>query len=145
MSQFAHLSELSAEKRQKIRARGKSKARRADTTGHLGPEAVVAFVDDEMELKAKHRARVHLVHCHECRDEIYTQRGTSEWVRQCNIESQVRAPRDLLRKLASIGSQDMRAHHFSDEDECKPASRQDFFDKLEMVVRAIRHNQRGSE
>src|SRR5690625_7873434 len=86
-----------------------------------------------MDLKAKHRARVHLVHCHECREEIYTQRGTSEWVRQCNIESQVRAPRDLLRKLASIGSQDMRAHRFSDEDECKPASRQDFFDKLEMV------------
>ena len=85
MSQFAHLSELSAEKREKIRARGKSKARRADTTGHLGPEAVVAFVDDEMDTKAKHRARVHLVHCHECRDEIYTQRGTSEWVRQCNI------------------------------------------------------------
>src|SRR5699024_4748565 len=145
MSQFAHLSELSAEKREKIRARGKSKARRADTTGHLGPEAVVAFVDDEMDTKAKHRARVHLVHWHASRHETYTQPVTSEWVRQCNIESQARAPRDLLRNLASIGSQDCRDRRLSAEGERQPVTRQDFFDKLEMVVRAIRHNQRGSE
>lgn len=144
MSQFAHIAELSAETRQKMRARGKSKARRADTTGHLGPEAVVAFVDDEMDSKAKHRARVHLVHCRECREEIYIQRGTSEWVRHCNTESQVRAPRDLLRKLASIGNQESCQAH-TPEDEHQPATRQDFFDKLEMVVRAIKHNQRGNE
>ena len=145
MSQFAKITELSAEKREKIRARGKSRARRADTIGHLGPEAVVAFVDDEMEAKAKHRARIHLVHCHECRDEIYTQRGTSEWVRQCNIESQVRAPRDLLKKLASIGNLELRDSKERTEEEHAPASRQDFFDKLEMVVRAIKRNQRGNE
>jgi uncharacterized protein YlaI len=145
MSQFAKTAELSAEKREKIRSRGKSKARRADTIGHLGPEAVVAFVDDEMDSKAMHRARIHLVHCDECRDEIYTQRGTSEWVRHCNIESQVRAPRDLLRKLASIGNLDARDRSFSMEEEQEPATRQDFFDKLEMVVRAIKHNQRGNE
>lgn len=145
MSQFAKITELSAEKREKIRTRGKTRARRADTIGHLGPEAVVAFVDDEMEAKAKHRARIHLVHCHECRDEIYIQRGTSEWVRQCNIESQVRAPRDLLKKLASIGNLDPRDRCFSVEEEQEPATRQDFLDKLEMVVRAIKRNQRGNE
>src|SRR5699024_3965110 len=98
MSQFAHIAELSAETRQKMRARGKSKARRADTTGHLGPEAVVAFVDDGMHSEAKHRALVHLVLCHDCRDEIYSLRGTAEWARHRNTDSQVRATRDLLRK-----------------------------------------------
>lgn len=144
MTMFARGAELSAEKRAKIRSRGKSKARRADTIGHLGPEAIVAFVDDEMDDKAKHRARIHLVHCGECRDEIYTQRGTSEWVRTCNIQSQVRAPRDLLKKLTSIGNLDLQQHKYEMAEE-QPAQRQDFLDKLEMVVRAIRHNQRGNE
>ena len=54
----------------KARDKAKAKARRSDTIGHLGPEAVVAFVDGEMEPKFMHRVRIHLVHCAECRADV---------------------------------------------------------------------------
>ena len=72
----------------KARDRAKAKARRSDTIGHLGPEAVVAFVDGEMEPKFMHRVRIHLVHCAECRADVHQQRRASEWVRHCAESAQ---------------------------------------------------------
>ena len=125
----------------KVRDKAKARARRADIIGHLGPEAVVAFVDGEMPAKSAHRVRIHLVHCPECRAEIHQQRNASEWVRECSVESHVKAPDSLMAKLAGIA----REGAGPGPDAATPAHqpRQDFLDKVEMVVRAIKHNQRG--
>jgi hypothetical protein len=125
----------------KARDRAKAKARRSDTIGHLGPEAVVAFVDGEMEPKFMHRVRIHLVHCAECRADVHQQRRASEWVRHCAESATVKAPQSLLAKLAGIATEGVAPG----PDAATPAHRpqQDFLDKVEMVVRAIKHNQRG--
>lgn len=125
----------------KARDKAKAKARRSDTIGHLGPEAVVAFVDGEMEPKFMHRVRIHLVHCAECRADVHQQRHASEWVRHCADSAKVKAPQSLLAKLAGIATEEVAPG----PDATTPAHRpqQDFLDKVEMVVRAIKHNQRG--
>lgn len=134
----------------KAREKAKLRARRFDTIGHLGPEAIVAFVDEEMEGKAAHRVRVHLVHCEECREEVRSQRGASQWVQQCSGSDDIRAPRDLLAKLAKIATTCSREEKQAGErtEQSSPrgayGTEQDIFDKLEMIMRAIKHNQRSS-
>ncbi len=125
-----------AAKRQRLVEKVKSRARRLDSIDHLGPEAVVSFVDGEMPPKAMHRVRVHLVHCPECRAEVHRQRGASEWVRTCNVEAQVRAPRDLLAKLNGIAQAPLQPG----PDAATPVFRpeQDMLDKLETLRRALR-------
>ncbi|WP_293771711.1 anti-sigma factor [uncultured Corynebacterium sp.] len=114
----------------------RAKARRLDSIDHLGPEAVVSFVDGEMSPKAMHRVRVHMVHCKECRDEVHRQRGAAEWVRQCDVSQEVRAPRDLLSKLNDIASRPATAG----PDAATPAHKpeQDMLDKLDTLRRALR-------
>ena len=125
----------------KARDKAKARARRSDTIGHLGPEAVVAFVDGEMEPKFMHRVRIHLVHCPECRADVHQQRHASEWVRHCADSATVRAPQSLLAKLAGLATEGVAPG----PDAATPAHRpqQDFLDKVEMMVRAIKYNQRG--
>ena len=125
----------------KARDKAKAKARRSDTIGHLGPEAVVAFVDGEMEPKFMHRVRIHLVHCAECRADVHQQRHASEWVRHCADSAKVKAPQSLLARLAGIATEGVAPG----PDVATPVHRpqQDFLDKVEMMVRAIKHNQRG--
>ncbi len=53
----------------------KNKVRHFASVEHLNPEAVAAFVDNELSPAAAHRAKIHLVHCPECREEIHRQRG----------------------------------------------------------------------
>lgn len=126
----------------------RSRARKLDTIGHLGPEAVVAFVDGEMPPKAAHRVRVHIVHCAECRAEVQQQRGASEWVRQCNVDLQVRAPQDLLAKLNGIAAAmsaeaaDNTAAHSTTPDSTAQRRQQDIGEKLEALRRVLR---RGSK
>lgn len=126
----------------------RSRARKLDTIGHLGPEAVVAFVDGEMPPKAAHRVRVHIVHCAECRAEVQQQRGASEWVRQCNVDLQVRAPQDLLAKLNGIAAAmsaeaaDNTATHSTTPDSTAQRRQQDIGEKLEALRRVLR---RGSK
>ena len=88
-----------------------------------------------------HRVRIHLVHCAECRADVHQQRHASEWVRHCADSAKVKAPQSLLAKLAGIATEGVTPG----PDAATPAHRprQDFLDKVEMVVRAIRHNQRG--
>ena len=125
----------------KARDKAKAKARRSDTIGHLGPEAVVAFVDGEMEPKFMHRVRIHLVHCAECRADVHQQRHASEWVRHCADSAKVKAPQSLLAKLAAIATDEAAPGPAAATPVHRP--QQDFLDKVEMVVRAIKHNQRG--
>lgn len=135
------LPSIFSEAQAKVRDKAKARAQRADTIGHLGPEAVVAFVDGEMPAKYAHRVRIHLVHCAECRAEIYHQRNAAEWVRECCVESHVRAPDSLMAKLAGIAHDGAGPGPNAEEPAHQP--RQDFLDKVEMVVRAIKHNQRS--
>lgn len=135
------LPSIFSEAQAKVRDKAKARAHRADTIGHLGPEAVVAFVDGEMPAKYAHRVRIHLVHCAECRAEIHHQRNAAEWVRECSVESHVKAPDSLMAKLAGIANNGAGPGPNAEEPAHQP--RQDFLDKVEMVVRAIKHNQRS--
>ncbi len=106
---------------------------------HLSPEAVAAFVDGELTDGACHRARVHLVHCPECRAEVHHQRGASEWLRGSNITEEVRAPSDLLARLAGIA---VAPPHPGPDVESTPFPRPEgFLDKVEVLMRAVKRNQ----
>ena len=54
---------------------------------HLLPDAVVAFVDQELSLGAQERAAAHLAHCPRCAAEVAAQRAASEAVRQARTPS----------------------------------------------------------
>ena len=125
-------------------AKVKEQAQRLDSIGHLGPEAVVAFVDEEMPPKYMHRVRVHVVHCPECRAEVHRQRRASEWIRCNNGEDQVRAPHHLLTRLNSIAQAGTVSQSAPGERDFFPGfmPKQDFLDKLEMVRRALKRQPR---
>ena len=106
---------------------------------HLSPEAVAAFVDGELTDTATHRARVHLVHCAECRHEIERQRGASEWLRGSNIGEDVRAPHDLLARLTGIATGPVKAG--PDAESTPTPGPECLLDKVEMMLRAVRRNQ----
>ena len=106
---------------------------------HLSLEAVAAFVDGELSDTACHRARVHLVHCAECRAEIERQRGASEWLRGSNIGEDVRAPHDLLTRRAGIASTPPRSG--PDAESTPTPVPEGLMDKMEMILRAVKRNQ----
>ena len=103
---------------------------------HLSLEAVAAFVDGELSDSACHRARVH---CAECRAEIERQRGASEWLRGSNIGEDVRAPHDLLTRLAGIASTPPRSG--PDAESTPTPVPEGLMDKMEMILRAVKRNQ----
>lgn len=70
--------------------------------GHLTPEVVVALVDGELSSGAEHRARVHLVHCVECRHEVRAHREAAVRVRDGIPMDQVHISGSLLRRLNRI-------------------------------------------
>lgn len=76
-----------------------------DSIDHLGPEAVVAYVDGEMTPIAAERARMHIALCAECRDEVYRQSGTSQALRQACMTSSMRAPSELIVRLTAIAQE----------------------------------------
>ena len=49
--------------------------------GHLVPEAIAALVDGELSPRAAERARIHLVHCADCRREMLSQREVAQAMR----------------------------------------------------------------
>lgn len=70
--------------------------------GHLTPEVVAALVDGELSRGAEHRARIHLVHCVECRDEVRAQRQASDRLRGSIPMDQLHASGSLLSRLVRI-------------------------------------------
>ena len=54
---------------------------------HLSAAAVTALVDNELSARAEHRAKVHLVHCDECRDEVRRQRQAAEALRHADPDA----------------------------------------------------------
>ena len=89
--------------------------------GHLTTEAVAALVDGELSAGAESRAKVHLVHCSDCREEVRAQRQAAARMRdQAGTMSGVHAPGALLDRLtgipASCGERDAASGDADDHD-----------------------------
>lgn len=105
---------------------------------HLSADAAAMFVDSELSTGAMHRARLHLVHCSECRDEINRQRATVDFVRSECRDDKVTAPMDLKAKLAGLANECTPGPGAEDLAMQRPES---FVAKVESVVRAVRRTQ----
>ena len=66
---------------------------------HLTPDAIVAYVDDELSPGAHERAQAHLECCGECRAEVVAQRQARAALRGAGGPS---LPSSLLHSLRSI-------------------------------------------
>lgn len=119
-----------------LRRRRGRKQREFSSVEHLSHEAVAAFVDDELHDTAAHRARVHIVQCPECRREVHAQRGAAQLLRGSNLSSQVRAPKELLARLAGIANAPVEPGPSAESTPC--AEPEDFFDRVETLVRTFR-------
>lgn len=115
---------------------GRNRRKKFSSVEHLSHEAVAAFVDGELSAPAEHRARVHVVQCPECRREVHIQRNASELLRGCNLSTRVRAPDDLLARLAGIAQSDPGPG--PDADSTPVAQPEDFMDRVELMIRTIR-------
>lgn len=109
---------------------------RFDSVDHLGPDAVVSFVDDELTPGALHRARVHLVHCPECRREVRAQRRTADVVHESNGDSEVTIPAALLARLAGFAESGCgEGPSAADTPTPQPEG---LIDRVETLIRAVR-------
>lgn len=117
----------------------RNRPKKFSSVEHLSHEAVAAFVDGELTPSAAHRARVHVVQCPECRAEVHGQRGAAEMLRGCNLSAHVRAPEDLLARLAGIASANLGPG--PDADATPVARPEDFMDRVETMIRTIRKMQ----
>lgn len=97
---------------------------------HLSPEAVVAFVDDEMDGIACKRAMSHLMHCEACRKEVRSQRQMAARLQA----SAARVSADLLGKLQSIAS---NCPEGPGAEELRQIP-QTFTDRLDSMARSLR-------
>lgn len=73
--------------------------RRFTSTEHLATEAVAAFVDGELPMKAHLRAASHLAQCQQCAVEVDTQRQARAALRECRPVS---IPSTLMGLLTAI-------------------------------------------
>ncbi|WP_075725656.1 anti-sigma factor family protein [Corynebacterium aquilae] len=78
-----------------------SNKKRFASVDHLTVEAVAAFVDGELSAGATHRAKIHLVHCAECRADVAAQRRAAEALRSSE-QQPICAPSALIAKLTNI-------------------------------------------
>lgn len=70
---------------------------------HLSSEAIAALVDGELPRRAEHRAKIHLVHCMECREEVKAQRQAANIVRENSASlNALHASARLMDRLCSI-------------------------------------------
>lgn len=94
--------------------------RRLSAVGHLTPEVVAALVDGELSRGAEHRARIHLVYCEDCRDEVKVQRQAAERVRDSGSLGEIHVSGSLLQRLTRIptesAGQDAQADPSPEED-----------------------------
>ena len=115
-----------------------TKAQEFASVDHLSSDAVAMFVDNELTTGAMHRARLHLVHCAECRDEITQQRDTVDYLRSECKNEQVTAPTDLKAKLMSLANE---CSPGPGADDCAIQRPDSFVAKVESMVRAVRRTQ----
>lgn len=120
------------------RTRNRPRAKAFASVEHLGPEAVAAYVDQELTELATHRARVHLVHCPECRSEIRRQHRAAEALRESNSGQELRAPKSLMARLADIEVSCPSGPGVEESTVSEPES---FLDKLDIMIRVVRRRQ----
>ena len=82
--------------------------REFNSTDHLNPEAVAAFVDGELSDSAFRRAARHLTDCDECSAEVDAQRRAANRLRVVD-NSGVHAPASLVERLAGMRTEDLDA------------------------------------
>lgn len=107
---------------------------------HLSPEAIAALVDEELPRKAEHRAKVHLVHCKYCRDEVNAQRQAASRLREHATD--VQPPMSLLDRLRRIPEECDHAddqHHFGIDGRRRP---QGITDRVDLMIRKLGRRQR---
>lgn len=80
--------------------------REFNSTDHLNPEAVAAFVDGELSDSAFRRAARHLEDCDECSAEVDSQRRAANRLRVVD-NSGVHAPASLVERLAGMSAGDL--------------------------------------
>lgn len=80
--------------------------REFNSTDHLNPEAVAAFVDGELSDSAFRRAARHLEDCDECSAEVDAQRRAANRLRVVD-NSAVHAPVSLVERLAGMSAGDL--------------------------------------
>ena len=80
--------------------------REFNSTDHLNPEAVAAFVDGELSDSAFRRAARHLTDCDECSAEVDAQRRAANRLRVVD-NSAVHAPASLVERLAGMSAGDL--------------------------------------
>ncbi|MDU0478315.1 zf-HC2 domain-containing protein [Staphylococcus chromogenes] len=105
-----------------------------DSIEHLSAEAIAGYVDNELPPVAMSRARVHLVHCAECRAEVQAQRRAAERLRQ-SAEEDITVPSSLLDRLNLIEKCCPEGPEVDD----LPAQRaENFVARLETFYRAVK-------
>ncbi|WP_347955626.1 MULTISPECIES: zf-HC2 domain-containing protein [Gordonia] len=75
------------------------------STEHLNPEAVVAYVDNELTIQAAARADTHLALCHDCAREVTAQARARTMLQACQTELSV--PDSLRAQLSRIPTQEI--------------------------------------
>lgn len=108
------------------------------TTDHLNPEAVAAYADGELSPLAMHRAKIHLVHCLECREEVERQRHASKRLKESNT-AKVEMPSDLRQRLMGIAQSCPDGPCAEDI----PRASESFIAKLDGIARGLRRINRG--
>lgn len=75
------------------------------STEHLNPEAIVAYVDNELSRAASARADAHLALCPDCAREVVAQSRARSILKTCHDE--VSIPDSLRTQLSAIPTQEI--------------------------------------
>lgn len=117
--------------------RRKAKPKEFASVEHLSLEAVAAFVDGELTPIAMHRARVHLVHCEECRAEVAQQRRASEQLKNCVATETIKVSTELKAKLTSIAFSCPAGPNAEETTQKTPNP---LLEKVDFIYRAVRRS-----
>lgn len=117
---------------------GKNGSREFSSVEHLSAEAVAGFVDNELPTIAMNRARIHLVHCPECRREVLAHRQAAERLRKIANEDKLHVPSTLMAKLTSIAQS---CPDGPDAQDVAHPRGDSLIAKVEVFYRAVRKNQ----
>lgn len=106
---------------------------------HLSLEAIAALADGELSRKAEHRAKIHLVHCMGCRDQVRQQREASERLREewQREQAEVKASGSLIERLSRIPeiSADVPRPRAFGVDGCRHP--ETFVDSVDLMLRKL--------
>ncbi|MGJ4170049.1 zf-HC2 domain-containing protein [Corynebacterium jeikeium] len=102
---------------------------------HLSTEAIAALVDGELSRRAEHRAKIHLVHCEHCREEVRAQRAAANRMRK--HAAAVHTPGGLMEKLQRIPEEccEDDSHHRFSVDGCRRP--ETLVDRVDLLLRKM--------